>query len=372
MTAFVDVLWSVLTAAGGTLALGLIVTLAVGINALTLLFLGSAVVTLERFARATRRWREPCSDSRCVWSLLVAAGVATWGGPELTGAAREPGWRAIPGALPGSLLAVALAVAGVRAALARLSAGTARRAAAPIVLGLGYALVVGASGRVVYAAAPAAVAAGAVAAARAAPARGGERGAAGETERFLRTLAVALALGIALAAALPGPEASLAAVGGGLLGAYLAAVLLGLLPLAAAGLLDTRDTAEWFIAVRYLVAKRRQTFISVITGICVIGIAAGVWLIITVLSVMNGFERTWRDEIIGNRAHLTVQHGFGPFADYASVLAARGVAAGRGGGVSLPRRRRAWCAATPARSWRCACAASTRRGSGASPICARI
>ena len=59
--------------------------------------------------------------------------------------------------------------------------------------------------------------------------------------------------------------------------------------------------------MRYLVAKRRQTFISVITGICVVGIAAGVWLIITVLSVMNGFERIWRDEIIGNRAHFTVQ-----------------------------------------------------------------
>ena len=96
MTALIDVLWSVLTAAGGTLALGLIVTLAVGINALTLLFLGSAVVTLERFARASRR-RGACSDSRCVWSLLVAAGVAAWGGPELTGAGVEPGWRAIRG-----------------------------------------------------------------------------------------------------------------------------------------------------------------------------------------------------------------------------------------------------------------------------------
>ena len=164
------------------------------------------------------------------------------------------------------------------------------------------------------------MAAGAVALLALRRGRGGARRTAGESERFLRTLAAALAVGIALAAALPGPEASLAAVGGGLLGAYLAAVLLGLLPLAAAGLLDTRDTAEWFIAVRYLVAKRRQTFISVITGICVVGIAAGVWLIITVLSVMNGFERTWRDEIIGNRAHLTVQHGFGPFADYGPVL----------------------------------------------------
>ena len=103
MTAFIEMLWGVLTAAGGTLALVLIVTLAAGINALTLLFLGSAVVTLERFGRAARRWRSLLGVV-VVWSLLVAAGVAAWGGPELTGAGEHPGWRAIPGALPGSLL----------------------------------------------------------------------------------------------------------------------------------------------------------------------------------------------------------------------------------------------------------------------------
>jgi lipoprotein-releasing system permease protein len=318
MSAMVEVLWSVLTAAGGTLALALIVTLAAGINALTLLFLGSAVVTLERFARAARR-RRSLLGFFLLWSLLVAGGVVAWGGPALLGLTGEPSWRALPGALPGAGIAVALAMLAVRAALARISANALAGGSACL-LGLGYALVVGASGRIAYAAAPALVAAAAVAVLALRRRRRSEATAAGDTERFLRTLAVALALGVALAAALPAPEASLAAVGGGLIGAYLALVSLGLLPLAAAGLLDTRETAEWFIAVRYLVAKRRQTFISVITGICVVGIAAGVWLIITVLSVMNGFERTWRDEIIGNRAHLTVQHGFGPFSDYAAVL----------------------------------------------------
>ena len=97
---------------------------------------------------------------------------------------------------------------------------------------------------------------------------------------------------------------------------------MGLIPLAIAGILDTRRTAEWFIAVRYLLAKRRQTFISIITGICVVGIAVGVWLIIVVLSVMNGFERTWRDEIIGNRAHFTVQSGLGAIEDYDAIVEA--------------------------------------------------
>ena len=107
-----------------------------------------------------------------------------------------------------------------------------------------------------------------------------------------------------------------------LLSLMLSLLLLGLLPIAVAGILDSRRKAEWFIAVRYLVAKRRQTFISIITGICVVGIAAGVWLIIVVLSVMNGFERTWRDEIIGNRAHFTVHSGLGEIEDYEMVLAA--------------------------------------------------
>jgi lipoprotein-releasing system permease protein len=152
--------------------------------------------------------------------------------------------------------------------------------------------------------------------------RGGRGGAPGETERLLWTLGAALCVGVLAASALSEPAPELARAGSGLLAGLGALVLLGLLPLATAGLVDTRARAEWFIAVRYLVAKRRQTFISIITGICVVGIAAGVWLIVTVLSVMNGFERTWRDEIIGNRAHLTVQHGFGPFGDYEGVVQA--------------------------------------------------
>jgi lipoprotein-releasing system permease protein len=138
---------------------------------------------------------------------------------------------------------------------------------------------------------------------------------------MLAVLGVALVLGVPLALALPEPSSRAAVVGASVFSLLLGAVALGLVPLAVAGILDSRLTAEWFIAVRYLLAKRRQTFISIITGICVVGIAAGVWLIITVLSVMNGFERTWRDEIIGNRAHFTVHSGLGPFEDYESVLA---------------------------------------------------
>ena len=100
-----------------------------------------------------------------------------------------------------------------------------------------------------------------------------------------------------------------------------ASVLVGLIPLALAGLIAIRRGAEWFIATRYLVAERRQVFISVITLICVGAVAAGVWLIITVLSVMNGFERTWREEIVGNYAHFLVRSYYGHVVAYDELLA---------------------------------------------------
>ena len=65
-------LWDVLAAAGGTVALSMIVAIALGINALTLLFVGSAVVALERFARAVVRWRSALGVGLC-WSVLVGA-----------------------------------------------------------------------------------------------------------------------------------------------------------------------------------------------------------------------------------------------------------------------------------------------------------
>lgn len=100
------------------------------------------------------------------------------------------------------------------------------------------------------------------------------------------------------------------------------AAVLGLIPLALAGLIEIRKRAEWFIAIRYLVAERKQVVISVITLICVGAVASGVWLIITVLSVMNGFERTWRDEIVGNYAHFLVRSYYGEVVDYPELLVA--------------------------------------------------
>ncbi len=315
LAALAGLAWEILTAAGGSLALFFIVALALGINALTLLFVASAAVALERFARAARRWRSAlaCGLAAAGLAALLALGVAA---PETASGEVEGPARAAAGAAAAVAAAMAIAALALRA----VSSGTLALGCAGL-LGTGYALLVAGSGRPVLAAAPAAVALVAALALRLRRRRRAAAGAAGLGERMLLALAAAFSVGVAVAAALPEATPPVSAAGGALLGLFGSLVILGLAPLAAAGLFEARKSVEWFVALRYLVAKRRQTFISVITGICVAGIAAGVWLIITVLSVMNGFERTWRDEIIGNRAHFTVQSGLGPFADYDSVLA---------------------------------------------------
>ncbi|MEE8474476.1 MAG: lipoprotein-releasing ABC transporter permease subunit [Myxococcota bacterium] len=317
MPSLSPMLWDALSTAGGSLALTFIVALALGINALTLLFLGSAVIALERFARAIRGWRSPLAVA-FAWSAIVGVAAVYWGGPGLEDVAADTSPVSAGRVFAASAMAVATAVGLTALALRAIPAS--RLADGVLIwLGVAFALLAGSSGRLVYAAAPAVVAAGSALAIRLRRDRsaGAPRN---EAERLLWVLAAALSVGIVLGLVLPHPDARVAAAGGAGLGAFLVLVGLGLLPLAAAGFLDTRGTVEWFIAVRYLVAKRRQTFISIITGICVIGIAAGVWLIITVLSVMNGFERTWRDEIIGNRSHFTVENSLGAFADYEAVI----------------------------------------------------
>lgn len=69
-----------------------------------------------------------------------------------------------------------------------------------------------------------------------------------------------------------------------------------------------KSNAEFFIARRYLTAKGKETFLSVITLISVAGVALGVMALIVVQSVMNGFEVDLRDKILGTTAHISVLH----------------------------------------------------------------
>lgn len=77
---------------------------------------------------------------------------------------------------------------------------------------------------------------------------------------------------------------------------------------------------EFFIALRYLRAKRKQTFISFITFISILGVILGVMALIVVLSVMSGFQTALRDKILGTNAHVIVLNYEGYFNKYNEVI----------------------------------------------------
>src|ERR1700704_2424726 len=79
---------------------------------------------------------------------------------------------------------------------------------------------------------------------------------------------------------------------------------------------------EWMVAARYLRAKRQESFISVISGFSLIGIALGVATLIIVMSVMNGFRAELLGRILGLNGHLVVQSTTGAIPDY-DALATR-------------------------------------------------
>src|SRR5579875_2353969 len=63
---------------------------------------------------------------------------------------------------------------------------------------------------------------------------------------------------------------------------------------------------EWIVAIRYLRAKRKQTVISVITVISVLGVAAGVASLIIALAINNGFQSTLQSSLLSATAHVTI------------------------------------------------------------------
>jgi lipoprotein-releasing system permease protein len=77
---------------------------------------------------------------------------------------------------------------------------------------------------------------------------------------------------------------------------------------------------EAFIGLRYVRAKRRNHFISFISLTSMLGIALGVTTLITVISVMNGFEKELRARILGAIAHATIQPADGSSMEWRSVV----------------------------------------------------
>jgi len=82
---------------------------------------------------------------------------------------------------------------------------------------------------------------------------------------------------------------------------------------------------ELRIALRYLVAQRRQLFISVITTISTLGVIVGVMILLIALAILTGFQGELRSRILGAASHLSIYKGGGePFDDYRAVIAKLG------------------------------------------------
>jgi len=77
---------------------------------------------------------------------------------------------------------------------------------------------------------------------------------------------------------------------------------------------------EWFIGLRYLKAKRKQTFISLITVISVLGVAIGVTALIVVLAVMTGAQEDIKRKIVGANPHI-VMTAYGDMGPQAAAKA---------------------------------------------------
>ncbi|MCX8042852.1 MAG: lipoprotein-releasing ABC transporter permease subunit [Desulfobacterota bacterium] len=77
---------------------------------------------------------------------------------------------------------------------------------------------------------------------------------------------------------------------------------------------------EVFIAFRYLRAKRKQAFISVITGISIAGVGIGVMALILVLGVMTGFTSDLREKILGTNSHIVISAPGTMLRDYRSIM----------------------------------------------------
>jgi lipoprotein-releasing system permease protein len=76
---------------------------------------------------------------------------------------------------------------------------------------------------------------------------------------------------------------------------------------------------EWMLSLRYLRARRREGFISVIAGFSFLGIMLGVATLIIVMAVMNGFRKELLDKILGLNGHLLIQPLESPLTDWEQV-----------------------------------------------------
>jgi lipoprotein-releasing system permease protein len=77
---------------------------------------------------------------------------------------------------------------------------------------------------------------------------------------------------------------------------------------------------EWFVARRYLTARRRQALVSLISGVSIMGVTVGVMALIIALALMTGVQDELRDRIVGSTAHVYVYKVGGVYDDIPAAV----------------------------------------------------
>src|SRR5687768_9682542 len=78
---------------------------------------------------------------------------------------------------------------------------------------------------------------------------------------------------------------------------------------------------ELTVALRYLTARRKQAFISVISAISILGVVVGVMALMVALGLMTGLQREIRGKILGTTSHVSIfRSGSEPFENYREVV----------------------------------------------------
>jgi lipoprotein-releasing system permease protein len=75
------------------------------------------------------------------------------------------------------------------------------------------------------------------------------------------------------------------------------------------------DSFSWVVARRYLTARRKQAFISLISAVSILGVGVGVMALVIALALMTGVQGELRDRIVGSAAHVYVYKTTGRFLD---------------------------------------------------------
>ena len=76
---------------------------------------------------------------------------------------------------------------------------------------------------------------------------------------------------------------------------------------------------EYLIGIRYLRARRRERFVSLIALISLVGVALGTFALTVVLSVMSGFQEDLRDRLLAFNPQITLEKTGASTGDYADL-----------------------------------------------------